>query len=87
MLVVAHVVFWRALACASFWWASGKLLLAFCWCGLWWASDGLWLFFFFGWWTFSELFVGLCFFHIVLFTKPALAGLNSRDVLGASQNP
>ena len=42
MLVVAHVGFWWALAGASFWWASGKLLLAFCWCGLWvgcgWAS-------------------------------------------------
>ena len=46
MLVVAHVGFWWALACASFWWASGKLLLAFCWCGLWWALGGL-LFFLF----------------------------------------
>ena len=47
MLVVAHVGFWWALACASFWWASGKLLLAFCWCGLWWALGGLWMGF--GW--------------------------------------
>ena len=41
MLVVAHVGFWWALACASFWWASGKLLLACCWCGLWCALGGL----------------------------------------------
>ena len=71
MLVVAHVGFWWALACESFWWASGKLSIL-----LVWAVVGF-CFLCFVWWTFSDLFVAFVFFPIVLFTKPALAGLNS----------
>ena len=35
ILGVAHVSLWWALAGASFWWASVKLLSRFSWCGLW----------------------------------------------------
>ena len=42
ILGVAYVSLWWALAGASFWWASVKLLLRFSWCVLWvgfeWAS-------------------------------------------------
>ena len=80
-----HLLCWQQLM-----WAFGGLLLvqafggrlvSFCqhFAGV--GCGGLWVgfcFLCFVWWTFSELFVGLCFFfHIVLFAKPALAGLIS----------